>query len=313
MAVVALDLGGTKLAAALCDAEGAIIDRQTVALAGRKGEQVGELISTEVEEMLNRATDPVQAIGICIPGIYRSQAGTVWVPNIDGWSDYPLLQRLTAQVAERGIAVRIDSDRACYIMGEIRMGAAHGCRNAIFLAVGTGIGAGIIADGRILRGHRDIAGAIGWLGLDRPFRPGYTRYGCFEYAASGDGLVRYCRDLLQESHQSSTLRSWEAQKITAPEIFAAAQQGDSLAKQVLQNAVELWGMAVANLVSVFNPEKIVFGGGVFGPAVVLLDDIYREAKKWAQPIAINQVELVASALGGDAGLLGAAALALTET
>ncbi len=163
------------------------------------------------------------------------------------------------------------------------MGAARGCRNAIFLAVGTGIGAGIIADGRILRGHRDIAGAIGWLGLDRPFRPGYTRYGCFEYAASGTDGALLPRSFAG-SHQSSTLRSWEAQKITAPEIFAAAQQGDSLAKQVLQNAVELWGMAVANLVSVFNPEKIVFGGGVFGPAVVLLDDIYREAKKWAQPL-----------------------------
>ena len=93
-------------------------------------------------------------------------------------------------------------------------------------------------------------------------------------------------------------------------MFAAYDRGDPVAKEVITQAVEFWGMAVANLVSLFNPEKIIFGGGVFGPATQFLGDIYAEAKKWAQPISIKQVKLQASKLGGDAGLYGAGCLAL---
>jgi glucokinase len=93
-------------------------------------------------------------------------------------------------------------------------------------------------------------------------------------------------------------------------VFAAYDRGDVVAKEVVGQAIEFWGMAVANLVSLFNPEKIIFGGGVFGPGAKLLGDIYSEAKKWAQPISIKQVRLQASKLGGDAGLYGAGCLAL---
>jgi glucokinase len=93
-------------------------------------------------------------------------------------------------------------------------------------------------------------------------------------------------------------------------VFAAYDRGDVVAKEVVGQAIEFWGMAVANLVSLFNPEKIIFGGGVFGPGAKLLGDIYAEAKKWAQPISIKQVRLQASKLGGDAGLYGAGCLAL---
>jgi glucokinase len=98
--------------------------------------------------------------------------------------------------------------------------------------------------------------------------------------------------------------------LSAQDIFAACDRRDPVAKEVVAQAVEFWGMAVANLVSLFNPEKIIFGGGVFGPGAKLLGDIYAEAKKWAQPISIKQVKLYASKLGGDAGLYGAGCLAL---
>ena len=97
---------------------------------------------------------------------------------------------------------------------------------------------------------------------------------------------------------------------SARDVFAAYERGDPVAKEVITQAVEFWGMAVANLVSLFNPEKIIFGGGVFGPAAQFLGDIYAEARKWAQPISIKQVKLQASKLGGDAGLYGAGCLAL---
>ena len=102
------------------------------------------------------------------------------------------------------------------------------------------------------------------------------------------------------------------ESVTAKDVFDAYDRKDELAIGVINNAIEYWGMAVANLVSLFNPEKIIFGGGMFGPALQFLDRIYAEAKKWAQPISIEQVQLLGSALGTDAGLYGAGYLALND-
>jgi glucokinase len=209
------------------------------------------------------------------------------------------------------VAVRVDSDRACAILGEAWRGNARGCRNAIFLVVGTGIGAGILCEGVVLRGTGDAAGAIGWLALDRPYRPGYPAVGCFEYHASGTGLAAVADVLLAESPQhAGPLRAELAATADARAVFAAADAGDALAARVIDEAVGYWGMAIANLVSLFNPERIILGGGVFGPATRLLDRIRAEASLWAQPISIRQVSIVASALGGDAVLYGAGALVL---
>ncbi|RIK72223.1 MAG: hypothetical protein DCC67_19560, partial [Planctomycetota bacterium] len=202
-----------------------------------------------------------------------------------------------------------DSDRAAYILGEAWQGAARGCRNAAFLAVGTGIGAGILADGRVLRGAGGVAGAIGWWALDRPYEADYRTRGCFESRASGHGLAEAARRLLGERAEGGGRLS-AAACITARDVLEAYDHGDQTAVAAVRQAVELWGMAAANLVSLLNPERIVFGGGVFGPAARLLADIRAEAQQWAQPVSIGQVEFVASMLGGDAGLYGAARLAI---
>src|SRR5437867_4312193 len=193
-----------------------------------------------------------------------------------------------------------------------RRGAAdRGARDAIFLARGTGIGAGILSDSKVVRGHGDVAGAIGWLALDRPFMPRYVQHGCLEDQASGPGLVRVVRDLIRaDASYDGALRSNDPKDLEAGDIFAAHERGDKIATKVIDNAIELWGMAVANLVSLFNPEIIVFGGGVFGPGAKFIDRIHTEARRWAQPIAIEQVRLVVSSLGTDAGLFGAGRLAM---
>jgi glucokinase len=313
VAVLALDLGGTKLAAALVSATGELRCREATPLAGRTGPAVGALIRARVADLLSAASaggDPVVALGASVPGIARAARGTVWAPNIGGWEDYPLRDELRAAVG-RGVAVSIDSDRACSILGEAWLGAARGCRDAIFLAVGTGIGAGILCDGRVLRGRSDIAGAIGWLALDRPFRPEYGPLGCFEYHASGEGLARVARDLLAESKEyQGPLRLPDVAALTAHDVFAAYEAGDALAERVIENAIGLWGMAVANLVSLFNPERVILGGGVFGPAVRFIARIREEARRWAQPISIEEVVVEPSRLGPDAALYGAARLAL---
>ena len=135
--------------------------------------------------------------------------------------------------------------------------------------------------------------------MGRPVRKGD------EYAHIVDPSWHYCPDEVDCWHIYLA-----AGNITARDVFAAYSHNDQVAVRVIDQCTEYWGMAVANLVSIFNPEKIIFGGGVFGPAIQLLDRISEEARKWAQPISIQEVKLEASALKGDAGLTGAGFLAL---
>ena len=311
MTVAAVDLGGTKIAFAIVSSDGEILARRHALLGARRGSDVARLLIAECRALLSQTDGALpEALGVVVPGIYHADRGTVWAPNIPGWDDYPLRDELQAAFGP-AIRVVVDSDRAGYIIGETWVGAARGARDAIFLAVGTGIGAGILVDGRVLRGHGDIGGAIGWLALDRPYIDGYEACGCFEYHASGSGVTRVARDLLAEqTDYDGELRSLDPNEFSTPRLFEAYDRADRVARRVLDEAVQFWGMAVANLVSLFNPETIVFGGGVFGPAVRFIDRIAAEAKRWAQPMAIRQVRFLPSALRGDAGLYGAARLAL---
>ena len=160
----------------------------------------------------------------------------------------------------------------------------------------------------------DIAGSIGWMALQRPYRDEYIPCGCFEYYASGEGIARTARELLAGSREyRGPLRKKDPGLITARDVFQAYEDGDGLAELTLDTAIELWGMAAANCVSLFNPEAVIFGGGVFGPAARFIDRIYGEARKWAQPIAIGQVSFRASELGDDAGLVGTGRLALERS
>jgi glucokinase len=304
MAFLGIDLGGTKLAAMMFSDEGDVVAREWCALNETGGETVGSQISGMIRMFAGR----VASIGICVPGIYRQAAGTVWAPNIRSWDDYPLLA--VAKAAAGPVPVAIDSDRACYILGERWKGNAQNCNDAIFIAVGTGIGAGIISGGRVVRGANDIAGAVGWMALERPYTDAYDNCGCFESQASGDGIAKLARKLTHDTPKySGKLGSIGPEALTSRDVFAAFEERDEIAERTLSQSVEFWGMAAANLVSIFNPEKIIFGGGVFGPAVGLIPEIREEAEKWAQPIAMRGVTFEPSALGVDAGLYGAVLIA----
>jgi glucokinase len=314
MALLGVDLGGTKLALAVLLNEGKMISRKVSPLGTRYGKEAGKLVADQVEAMICEAESTgngISSVGISVPGISHISSGTVWAPNIRGWEDYPLLSEIEHVCGS--IPVTIDSDRACYILGESWKGNARGCRDAIFLSVGTGIGAGIMINGEILRGSRDIAGCIGWMALQKPFNEKYAGCGCFEYYASGEGIARLAKALLSEqSEYSGELRSRDIDKLTASDVFSAYDIGDTLAERVINASVEYWGMAIANLVSLFNPQKIILGGGVFGPAVKLLPAIRAEAAKWAQPVGMQNVIIDASVLEGDAGVYGACFLALRK-
>jgi glucokinase len=313
MAVIGLDLGATKLAGALFDRDGTILERVVILLEGREGDEVGRLIVERMSALQSVAAAQaveVEAVGVSVPGIAHHEDGTVWAPNIAGWERYPLRDVLRAEVGD-SCQVVVENDRASSILAEVSHGIAQGCRHAIFLAVGTGIGAGILANGSILRGAHDIAGAIGWMGLDRPYQAAYRRCGGFESHASGAGIARVARELLEaEPGYQGPLRALAPEQITAHEVFGAFAAGDGLAARVVANAVECWGMVVANLVSLFDPEMVVLGGGLFGPAAAQLDRIVAEARQWAQPVSFTKVAVRVSTLGPEACLLGTGELAL---
>lgn len=310
MSLLGIDLGGTKLAITVFSVEGTELHKEVFPLGGRKGKEVASLITGNIDIILqSNQYNPIRAIGISVPGISRMKSATVWAPNIPGWDDYPLLSEVQEVAGE--IPVRIDSDRTCSMLGEIWKGKASGCKDVIFLAVGTGIGAGIMVNGTIIRGSNDIAGAIGWMALSTPYIKEYEDCGCFEYYASGNGIARVAQKLLKEqkSYQGQ-LRKIPVEELTSHDIFTALELNDPVADSVLKICVGYWGMVIANLVSIFNPEKIILGGGVFGPAVQFIPAIKAEALKWAQPISIHQVSLESSVLGSDAAVYGAGFLAL---
>jgi glucokinase len=312
---IGIDLGGTKISSAVFDQGGDIVRKDLVYLENRGGREAAKLIEDQVinliEECIKNKRE-VSGIGISVPGISYPETGRVWAPNIQGWEDYPLYDEIRSAVHYTDIRIVVNNDRACSLLGEVWKGNARGCRNVITLLVGTGIGAGIMVDGKIVNGHGGAAGAVGWLALDRPFKEEYVSCGCFEYQASGNGIAKVARDfVLKDVNYNGILKDKPLDEINSHDVFSALSSGDPIARQVIDQAIECWGMTVANLVSIFNPEKIILGGGVFGPALAFLEDIYKEALNWAQPVSIKQVTLEASALGSEAVLFGAGWLGLT--
>ena len=301
MAVIGIDLGGTKISAALFSRDGELIVKEYKLLDGATGTAVGLAVAETILALRTRRPDlPVEAVGICVPGIVYSKKGTVWAPNIPGWDNYPLKNDLKAILDDPSVKISIESDRTCYILGELWKGAARGCTDAIYLAVGTGIGAGILLDGHIIHGASDIVGATGWMALEDPFKEEFIPVGCFEYYASGNGIGNQAKLLYGDDSKTSY------------DVFADYGK-DPIATQILDKAIRRWGMGTANLVSLFNPQKVIFGGGVFGPAVQYIGRIYAEARKWGQPISMRDVIFCASEVGGDAALLGAAYLGIMNS
>lgn len=313
-AVVGIDLGGTKVAVGLFAINGDLLWKFAARLEGRTGDAVGALIVGLVGEVLIIAEETgfqVISIGVCVPGIYNETKCTVWAPNIPGWESYPLKTVVEERVNKANIPVFIDNDRSCSILAEVWKGKAKGCRHALFVTVGTGIGLGIWANGMVLNGAHGIAGAIGWMGMDVASISTDGHTGNLEKYASGRGISSHAAQLLEESPEvGSRLRKIPGEHLSSEDVFQAYETDDPIAVAVLETTIAYWGVLTANLISTFNPEIIIFGGGVFGPAAQFMDRIKAVSEHWAQPISYGKVSIEASALEGDAGLVGAAYLAL---
>jgi len=288
--VIAVDLGGTKLTTAVVDPAGRVTARRKQPVEHGGLEVTVAQIAAGVRETLaaSPAAD-VQAVGLIIPGIFDASTGSGWAPNLWGHDHVPLLSALRTAL---DLPVTIDSDRAGYVLGEQWLGAARGCNDVIFLAVGTGIGAGILSGGRLINGAGGIAGAVGWFALNPQSREEYNRVGCWEAESAGPALAR-------RLHAAS-----------GEEVVAAARRGDAAALAAIEENARYLGLGIANLVSVLNPEMIVLGGGLMQAGDLFLPAIRQVLPLWAQPVSARQVRIELTQLGEDAGLLGAARLAL---
>jgi len=287
--VIAIDLGGTKLTTAVVDHNGRVSGR-TKRPARRAGLQATvEQIESSIRESLDAAqAADVDAVGLIVPGIFSKHTGEAWAPNLWGHAQVPLLAEL-----RRGLKtpVTIDSDRAGYVLGEQWLGAARGLKDVVFLAVGTGIGAGILSGGRLLDGAGGVAGAVGWFALNRLHKEQYGAIGCWESEAAGPALAR------------------RLNAKSAEDVVAAARAGDPAALAAVEETAHYLGLGIANLVSVLNPEMVVLGGGLMQAGDLFLPTIRRVMPEWAQPVSAQQARIELTQLGEDAGLLGAARLA----
>jgi glucokinase len=283
------DLGGTKIAVARVDMTGSIT-RERIGSTPQEG---GEAVVQAIAKMLNE----LPAAGACalavdVPGLAYSD-GSVWAPNIPGWQRMPLATKLRARFR---LPVLVESDRNAFVTGEAWLGAARNCRDVIFVAVGTGIGAGIISGGRLIRGHSELAGCLGWMAVCDRFRRDYETVGCLESHAAGPGLAR-------------TARKAYGHAIETRELAKRAREGDARAKELIAEAGRHLGLGLANLVSLLNPEIIVIGGGMAALGNLLLAPAREAVKTWAQPLAAKHLRIIRSRLGLRAGLVGAAKLA----
>jgi glucokinase len=288
-AVWAVDIGGTKIAAARVSRNGKLSGYAEIPTPSAGGRKVVEAV---VEMLQRMPRKDVGAIGVDVPGLAWPD-GRVWAPNIPGWKRIPLGPILKNRFL---LPTLVESDRNAFVVGEAWQGAARKCRDVVFLAVGTGIGAGILTGGRLLRGHGELAGSVGWMALRNQYQPIYKSIGCFEAHASGTGIGLAASEEI-------------GRKLSARELTAMARRGDGKAKELLERAGHDLGLGLANLVDVLNPEVIVIGGGVAAAGNLVLNVARKTMKQWGQPLAVKQVRVVRSHLGTRAGLLGAARLA----
>ena len=310
MAVLAIDIGGTKLAAGIVDADGRILSRGEVPTLAVEGpERVLDRIVRLAEEVMGApgvAVVAVQRIGIGCAGPVDRQAGLILnPPNLPGWLRVPLVERIENAL---GCPAVLENDANAAALGEFRYGAGKGASSLVYLTVSTGIGGGIILDGKIWHGLKDGAGEVGHITLlpDGPIC-GCGNRGCLEALASGPSIARRAREALATGRES---RLREIQDPTAADVTRLVREGDAVAGEVWRETVTYVGLGVAAIVTMLAPERVVIGGGVAMAGDVLFEPLRREVRHRVKLVAVESVPILPAALGQDVGILGAAAVAL---
>ncbi len=305
--VIGLDLGGTKIAAGVVESTGKLLSsiRLPTPASGVKRD-IGALYDAARAAAVAAQVSwqAIRALGVGVPGAFDPETETVWAPNLPDWKGVPLGRELGRAL---GRPVSVEGDRNVQALAEAWLGAGRGrVRNMIFLTVGTGIGAGLILDGRLIPGTRGVAGAAGWMAIEGNWRPEYGRIGCLEALGAGPAVGRLAQKAMRTRSSRLIRKLAGSGKITAEVVAEAARRGDRTARRVLEEVGSNLGRGVASIVSLLNPELVVVGGGLAGVGEWILAPLRSAAQRWGHPLASRQVRIVRSRLGDDAGVLGAA-------
>ena len=308
---IGIDVGGTNVKIALVSDKGIIVYSNSIPTRAETGYEytinsIKEAIKVLLKET-NQNPKDIEGMGFGFPGQIDCQKGIVRLaPNIPGWVDVPIAEIMEN---EFGIPTRVDNDVRTAALGELNYGAGIGCQNLVCITVGTGIGAGLVINGKLVRGASNAAGEIGHIKLNMEGGPlcGCGDRGCLEAYASGPAIVAMAENYIKGG-KSTKYRELANPEITPYIVSVAAQEGDPVAKQIFRIMGEYIGMGLTSVVNLLNPEKIIIGGGVADAGEILFAPIRETIQKRAMTIQKNAVEIVPAKLGNTAGVIGASLL-----
>ncbi len=309
---IGIDVGGTNVKIALVDDKGKIIYSNSVPTRAEMGyEYTVSNIKHAIHDLLYEtklSTKDIEGIGFGFPGQVDYKAGIVRnAPNIPGWVDVPIA---TLIEDEFRVPTRVDNDVRCAALGELNYGAGRGCENLICITVGTGIGSGLIVNGKLVRGASNAAGEIGHIKMQMHGGPicGCGDTGCLEAFASGPSIVALAEEYIKGGKSTKFREMANGGQITPYIVSQAALNGDPVAQRIFSIMGEYIGIGMASVVNLLNPEKIIVGGGVADAGDLLLKPLTETLKSRAMKIAGSAVKVVHAELGNSAGVIGAGLL-----
>ena len=314
--IIGVDLGGTSINVGVVPFDGGSVlgmrSLPTEPLRGPKFvvDRMIDMVQAAMKDARHEAEIPdggFLGIGIGSPGPLDRQSGTVLeTPNL-GWRNFPLRDLIANGV---GLEAVLDNDANCAALGEYWQGAGRDVRNLIAVTLGTGIGGGIVLDGKVFHGASDVAGEFGHMTIDSTGRKcNCGNYGCLEAYASGPAIAARAQEGL-EAGATSVLPSLvddALELITAETVYEAIVEGDLYATEVMRETAKFLGTGLANLINLLNPDVIVISGGVTKAGEHLLEPLRAEVRRRAFREGFERCEIVTSELGGMAGVVGAAA------
>ena len=317
--ILGVDIGGTKVAVGLVDHDGKILAQgRKPMLANGTADAALQAVTGAIDSLLASAPAGVQSIGICAPGPLDPKTGMILnPPNVPCWRNFPLAAKI-ANIYQ--LPVKLDNDANAAALAETRWGAARGYRYVFYATIGTGIGTGIILDGRIYHGNTGSAGEGGHISIDyRGPLCGCGKRGCIEILAAGPAIGARARSKLTEKASGSTSRSTSGSMIrdlakgdvaavTSELVGQAFAAGDPLAREILQETVELLTVWLGNIVDLFDPDILVMGGGVAAMLKPFFAEIKHRLPSWCVNPRASEIPLVMAHYGADAGIAGGAAL-----
>ena len=306
---IGVDLGGSHVTAAVVSEDGKILASHEQDLEERAFDAVVQATETMIDGALKDSTaDSIVGIGIGSPGnIDLHNGSVVYSPNFQ-WESVPLGGRLRARFS---LPIFVGNDARCATLGEYTYGTGRGTSNFVLLTIGTGVGGGIVADGDLVLGNADGAGEIGHhqIRAHDGFICNCGKIRCFEAQASGTGLIRHAF-AVRNSFPRSTLLDRKPEKLSSKAIRKAAQAGDRHALAAWQNFAEDLAIGVANVIAFVNPQLIALGGGVSSAGDFMIDAIRDRVDELTTMVPKRMTRVVIAQLGNDAGVVGAATMAL---